>query len=117
MLPRLRKYYRLAVINNGTALTYPYFKARLDMEETFDLFISSARVGVAKPDARIYQRACDGLGVVASECLYMDDVLENVIAAQRLGMQGIHWPEHARGFEQFTKYLREAGLTTELFSG
>jgi FMN phosphatase YigB (HAD superfamily) len=44
----------------------------------------------------------------------MDDTLENVAAAQRMGMQGIHWPNHQEGFERFREYLKEHSL--ELYS-
>ena len=108
LLPQLRKRYKLAIINNGTWLTFPFFNARFNLEHTFDLFISSAQEGLAKPDERIYQRACLKLHLAATECLFMDDSLDNVIAAQRIGMQGIHWLDHEQGFEQFLVFLREA---------
>ncbi len=107
LLPELRKRYKLVIINNGTWLTYSFFNARFNMAQTFDIFISSAQEGIAKPDVRIYQRACHMLHLEATECLLMDDSLENVIAAQRMGMQGIHWLDHEQGFEQFLKFLRE----------
>ena len=107
LLQDLRKRYRLAIINNGTWLTYPLFNARFNLENTFDLFISSAQEGIAKPDERIYQRACLKLHLAATECLFMDDSLENVITAQQVGMQGIHWLNHEHGFEQFLEFLRE----------
>jgi HAD superfamily hydrolase (TIGR01509 family) len=109
LLPELRKHYLLAIINNGTWQTYSFFNARFNLEQTFDLFISSAREGIAKPDERIYQRACQKLRLAATECLFMDDSLENIIPAQRIGMQGIHWLDHEQGYKQFLEYLRETG--------
>ena len=107
LLPELRKRYKFAIINNGTWLTYSFFNARFNLAQTFDLFISSAQEGIVKPDERIYQRACQKLHRSATECLFMDDSLKNVIAAQRMGMQGIYWLDHEQGFEQFLKFLRE----------
>jgi len=108
MLEELRQRYKLAVLNNGTLLTYPLFNARFHLDQTFDHFISSAREGVAKPDERIYGRACQKLDLPSDACLFMDDSLENVLAAQHAGMQAIHWPDHERGFERFLAYLKEA---------
>lgn len=39
----------------------------------FDAAVFSAEVGVAKPDPRIYQIACDRLGVTPDRCLYVGD--------------------------------------------
>ena len=110
LLPELKNHYQLAIINNGTWLTYPYFNARYHLEAIFDHFISSAHEGIAKPDLRIYQRACKKLGVEAAECLFMDDSPVNVMAAQRTGMQGIPWPNHAEGFEQLMEMLKNGAF-------
>jgi HAD superfamily hydrolase (TIGR01509 family) len=106
LLPGLRARYRLAVINNGTMLTFPFFDARLSIGENFEAFLCSGREGVRKPDARIYLAACESLGVSAGDCLFMDDSLENVHAAQQLGMRGIHWPDYTQGFDAFTRQVR-----------
>ncbi len=39
----------------------------------FDCTIFSCEVGVKKPDRRIYQMACDKLGVKPGDCLYVGD--------------------------------------------
>lgn len=56
-----------------------------------DAVVSSARVGVAKPDPRIYEIAAEQAGVPAERCLFVDDRLENVEGARALGMTGVHY--------------------------
>ncbi|MFC4112231.1 HAD family hydrolase [Nonomuraea zeae] len=56
-----------------------------------DDVVSSARVGVAKPDRRIYEIAAERAGVAAERCLFIDDRLPNVEAARALGMTGLHF--------------------------
>ncbi|WP_327090813.1 HAD-IA family hydrolase [Nonomuraea sp. NBC_01738] len=58
---------------------------------TFDAVVSSAKVGVAKPDARIYEIAAETAGAEPGRCLFIDDRLDNVEAARALGMTGIHY--------------------------
>lgn len=106
-LPALRRKYRLGVINNGTALTLPAFEARFHMAETFDQFVSSARVGICKPDPRIYRLAAGRLGVLPAECLYMDDSLPNVEGARAVGMQALWWQTHAQGWKEVGNWLLE----------
>ena len=52
-----------------------------------DASILSCRVGVRKPDLRIYRLACDALGLTASTCLYIGDGgSHELTGAQRAGM-------------------------------
>ncbi len=53
----------------------------------FDGGIISAEVKLSKPDARIYQCFLDRYSLNAGECLYIDDIEENIRAAESTGMQ------------------------------
>ncbi len=55
----------------------------------FDHVIESSKVGIRKPDPRIYQMACEALGVQPSECVYLDDLGINCKPASALGMHAI----------------------------
>ncbi|GAA2412161.1 HAD family hydrolase [Nonomuraea africana] len=66
---------------------------RLGLTHFADAVVSSARVGLAKPDPRIYELAAEVAGAAPSRCLFVDDRLENVEAARALGMIGVHFTE------------------------
>jgi putative hydrolase of the HAD superfamily len=55
----------------------------------FDVFIESTKVGLRKPDPRIYQLACSQLGVSPAETVFLDDIGLNLKAARELGMTTI----------------------------
>lgn len=55
----------------------------------FDHVIESSKVGIRKPDPRIYQMMCDDLGVQPPECIYLDDLGINCKPAAMLGMAAI----------------------------
>ena len=55
----------------------------------FDDYVLSYEVGVMKPHARIYDEALKKAGVEAEECVFIDDIEENIQAAQKLGIKGI----------------------------
>jgi putative hydrolase of the HAD superfamily len=63
----------------GTALIsdctheLPAFLPGLPVAPLLDATIYSVRLGVCKPDPRIYLAACDELGVEPHECLYVGD--------------------------------------------
>jgi FMN phosphatase YigB (HAD superfamily) len=51
----------------------------------------SAEVRLIKPDPAIYEHILNGLGVAASEALFVDDRENNVYAARSLGMHAIRF--------------------------
>ncbi|MBA3941622.1 MAG: HAD family hydrolase, partial [Sphingopyxis sp.] len=55
----------------------------------FDHVIESSRVGVRKPDPRIYEMMCEALGVEPANCVYLDDLGINCKPASQLGMHAI----------------------------
>jgi putative hydrolase of the HAD superfamily len=62
----------------------------LDLAATFDVYVNSALVKLAKPDPAIYQLALERLGVRPEQAIFIDDNLENVQAAAQLGIHAIH---------------------------
>ena len=56
----------------------------------FDAAVFSCEVGVSKPDRRIYEIACERLGVEASECLFVGDGANDELpGAERAGMTAV----------------------------
>jgi putative hydrolase of the HAD superfamily len=55
----------------------------------FDVFIESTRVGLRKPDLRIYELTCRELGVEPERVAYLDDIGLNLKPARALGMATI----------------------------
>jgi putative hydrolase of the HAD superfamily len=55
----------------------------------FHHVIESAKVGLRKPDPRIYLMMTDALGVLPQDCIYLDDLGINLKPARDLGMRTI----------------------------
>lgn len=51
----------------------------------------SHRLGIAKPDERIYQSALDAISSSADETLFIDDRIENIEAARAIGIHAIQY--------------------------
>ena len=64
-------------------------QAVADILARFDHVIESSKVGIRKPDPRIYQMMCDALGVPSAECIYLDDLGINCKPAAAIGMAAI----------------------------
>jgi putative hydrolase of the HAD superfamily len=55
----------------------------------FDHVIESAKIGLRKPDPRIYRMMVDALGVDPRHCVYLDDLGVNLKPARDMGMTTI----------------------------
>jgi len=55
----------------------------------FDHVIESAKIGLRKPDPRIYEMMLEALGVDPKNCVYLDDLGVNLKPAKAMGMTTI----------------------------
>jgi putative hydrolase of the HAD superfamily len=55
----------------------------------FDHVIESSKIGLRKPDPRIYQLMCEALGLAPARCIYLDDLGINCKPAAAMGMTAI----------------------------
>ena len=60
-----------------------------EIMEMFDVVIESSKIGIRKPDPRIYQMMCEKLGVQPDACVYLDDLGGNLKPARAMGMTTI----------------------------
>ncbi len=76
---------RTGLISNSWGLGI-YERAPVDI---FDATVISGDVGLHKPQPEIYELACKRLHVAAGECVFVDDLRENVAGAEAVGMTGV----------------------------
>jgi putative hydrolase of the HAD superfamily len=69
----------------------------------FEQIIESSKVGLRKPDPRIYQMMCDLLAVAPSDCIYLDDLGVNCKPAAALGMAAIKVTSEAQGLADLSR--------------
>ena len=72
----------------------------------FDHIIESSRVGLRKPDPKIYYMSCDALGVRPEECIYLDDLGINLKPARKIGMTTIKVIDPNEAIDEVKKYLQ-----------
>jgi len=71
----------------------------------FDAFIESSKVGLRKPDPRIYALACEALGVEPREAVFLDDIGRNLKAARALGMRTIKVDAPEPALEELRRHV------------
>ena len=88
---RLRRRYRVGLISNAALDLEDILRDDLQIDHLFEVVVNSARVGVAKPDPRIFRLAAERMGLEPAACLHIDDRWPNVHGAREAGFQAIHY--------------------------
>jgi putative hydrolase of the HAD superfamily len=82
---------RMALLTNNVREWEPLWRAKLPVDELFDVVVDSAFVGMRKPDPRIYALTLERFGVPARKCAFVDDLEINLPPAAAAGMHPIHF--------------------------
>jgi epoxide hydrolase-like predicted phosphatase len=76
---------RTGLLSNSWGTGYD----RSDWHEMFDAVVISGEVGMRKPEREIFELALDRMGMPAGECVFIDDLPQNISAAAEAGLVGI----------------------------
>ena len=107
LIERLGGRYEVGLISNSTPRLEGELRDRHKIDGLFKVIVNSALVGIAKPDARIYQLAAERMGVEPSACVHIDDLARNVEGAREAGFQAIH---HEGDYATLERELRSLGV-------
>ncbi len=99
--------YDVGVLSNATPRLESELNDYHKLGGVFRVIVNSSRVGVAKPDERIYRLAAERMGVEPSACVHIDDLAHNVEGARQAGFYGIH---HRGDYAALERELRSLGV-------
>jgi putative hydrolase of the HAD superfamily len=106
LILRLHGNYKLAVLSNSPP-GLAHWLADWRILDFFDLVFCSGDEGVVKPDAMPFEVTLERLGVQPGEAVFIDDTMENVEAAQKLGLQGILFTTAEELEKELARLLRK----------
>jgi putative hydrolase of the HAD superfamily len=92
----------------GMAGTLDKAAAVAQVMALFDVVLESSKIGVRKPDPRIYQMMCEALSVTPDQSVYLDDLGVNCKPAALLGMTAIKVSSQAQALADLSRVV---GLT------
>jgi putative hydrolase of the HAD superfamily len=81
--------YKMAICTNNVREWEQLWRAKLPVDDIFDVVVDSAFVGTRKPEPRIFEITLERLGVGASSALMIDDIEINCTAARELGIGAV----------------------------
>lgn len=91
ILQELKKHYEVYALTNWSSETFPLVKNRFDFIADFDGIVVSGEEGFIKPDEKLYKILLQKYNLLATECIFIDDNIENVKASVKLGFVAIHF--------------------------
>jgi HAD superfamily hydrolase (TIGR01549 family) len=106
----LRPSYRTGIVSNSFAGARTREQAAYGFEDLCDTIVYSHEVGCIKPDPRIYEIACEQLGVGADRTVFLDDLQDNVDGALAVGMEAILFVDPGQAIRELqTRLERRRG--------
>ncbi len=106
LLSNLAVKYTTACLSNINELHWHRVGTEQKMAQHFHHHYLSYKIGLSKPDIRIYQEVVKDLQIPPSKIIFFDDLEENVIGARSLGFNA----HQVKGFEQVQAKCIELGL-------
>lgn len=93
VIPQLAERYQLGIISD--TITTPGRGLQRILEQWgllqhFSVFVFSDEVGAAKPNAKVFRKACSGFGVAPAQAAHVGDrEINDVLGPQAFGMKGV----------------------------
>lgn len=97
--------YKIGMLSNITPDRLETFFTPDDLA-LFDALALSFQIGVMKPFAEAYEIVAAKLGVLPEECIFVDDVERNTVAAEAVGMKAIVFKDFAQFEQDLAKLLQ-----------
>jgi len=99
------KGHKIYLLSNAS-LRFSNYKDKVEMFRCFDGFIISAQEKLLKPNKAIYECLCNRYSLNCEECIFIDDLHENIDGAINAGFHGHLF----RGAQELTEYLEKENI-------
>jgi len=83
--------YKIYALTNWSAETFPMAQERFEFLSWFDGIVVSGTEKMRKPAPEFYQILLDRYNVNPQEALFIDDNYRNILAAEKMGINTIHF--------------------------
>lgn len=101
---------KTAILSNMGAELLDHMRQNFRWLDTFDHHTWSCELNVVKPEAAIYTHTVEALDVAPDQALFLDDKIENVEGARRVGLHALVFTNA----EQLAKDLEKHSWASEL---
>ena len=98
------KGYQFYLLSNCSMQFYQYYQLKSIFQHFKELY-TSAKYQKIKPNLDIYQDFLSRYHLKANECLFVDDLKENIDAAIKVGMKGFVYHQNIQELEKYIENI------------
>jgi epoxide hydrolase-like predicted phosphatase len=95
------------LLSNINETSFGHLQNNFNVSQHFDELVLSYEVGHIKPAPEIYHEVLNRSKMPAENCLFIDDMKENIEAARAIGINAIHF----NGISNLKNKLKEFGIS------
>lgn len=95
--------YKIYFLSNFSRRGFEVFDKELDFVKKGDGEVISYRVGMIKPNHDIYELLLEKYNINPKEAVFIDDTLNNIVAAGEVGLNTIHFQNREQAVEELAK--------------
>ena len=103
----------LYILSNMQKHSWEYLSKTYSIWSHFRGVTVSYQEGLIKPEAEIFNAICSRYQLEPSDCIFFDDLKENIEAAQQFGMKGEHVNDSRLGYQALYRIAAENGFHLE----
>lgn len=96
--------FHIYILSNYARWTYANTTEALSFLDEVDGQVFSFEVHQIKPEPEIYQTIISKYKLIPSECVFIDDRLENLVAAEAAGIKTIHFTNKAKAAQKLEDF-------------
>ncbi len=100
--------YRIYGLTNWADETFELVRNTYPVLSLMEGIVVSGKEKVIKPSPEIYRILLTRYGLMPEECVFIDDNANNVMAAEALGINGIHMTDRGRLIKDLEKILHQS---------
>ncbi|GDY33036.1 hypothetical protein GTS_46690 [Gandjariella thermophila] len=97
--------HQVGILTNNVVEWEPIWRRMVDLDHVVDHIVDSCRVGVRKPDPRIFEIARERTGLPAGDCVLVDDLAENCVAAEAAGWGAVRFHSAEQAISELNELL------------
>ena len=102
-----RSKYQITILSNAMDELRNELKEKHHISHFFDHIFISAEMGLAKPNPQIFHTLINQLGKLPQNIFFIDDNIDNIKAAQKIGINTIHFINRTQAIDELENKLKE----------
>ncbi len=107
-IKELSKSVKIGLLSNYSDRLRSMLENDLHIAHLFHDIVISSEVGTLKPDEQIYHIALSRLNVLPQEAIFVDDRIENIKGAARVGMYALHFQNNEQTISEINQLVKES---------